>query len=269
MARFAKFEQSACLYHNFIFSACDPKKFGSLFLCSINNCGNHQLTEYNCELGQYCTDCIEMTKAPSYHDWAHATCAAPSTCKKCGATEGDPIGHGYDGNVTHPDCVNGGYTTYTCCNCGDSFVADEVDALGHTYDAIVTDPDCENGGYTTYICCECGNTYTGDEVDALGHEWVDATYTAPKTCSVCGETDGEPLESEESSEENSEENAASGSDSETVGAIESAGVSESETGVDNSLSLGCGASIGTGALAIVAIAGIFGAVIMRKKEDEA
>ena len=150
---------------------------------------------------------------------------------KCGATEGDPIGHGYDGNVTHPDCVNGGYTTYTCCNCGDSFVADEV--------------------------------------DVLGHEWIDATYTAPKTCSVCGETDGEPLESEESSEENSEENAASGSDSETVGAIESAGVSESETEVDNSLSLGCGASIGTGALAIVAIAGIFGAVIMRKKEDEA
>lgn len=28
---------------------------------------------------------------------------------------------------------------------------------------------------------------------ACSHEWVDATCTAPKTCSLCGETEGEPL----------------------------------------------------------------------------
>lgn len=27
----------------------------------------------------------------------------------------------------------------------------------------------------------------------LSHEWVDATYTSPKTCAKCGKTDGEPL----------------------------------------------------------------------------
>lgn len=48
----------------------------------------------------------------------------------------------------------------------------------------------------------CGNanaptapTTEPDNVcDANGHTWVAATCLAPKTCSVCGETEGEPLE---------------------------------------------------------------------------
>lgn len=39
-------------------------------------------------------------------------------------------------------------------------------------------------------CTECGET----EGEALGHVWIDATCTEPKTCSVCGATEGEPLE---------------------------------------------------------------------------
>ena len=38
-------------------------------------------------------------------------------------------------------------------------------------------------------CSECGET----EGEALGHTWVEATCAAPKTCSVCGETEGEAL----------------------------------------------------------------------------
>lgn len=38
-------------------------------------------------------------------------------------------------------------------------------------------------------CSECGET----EGEPLGHTWVEATCTEPKTCSVCGETEGEPL----------------------------------------------------------------------------
>ena len=36
-------------------------------------------------------------------------------------------------------------------------------------------------------CTECGET----EGEALGHTWTEATCTQPKTCSVCGETEGE------------------------------------------------------------------------------
>ncbi len=32
-----------------------------------------------------------------------------------------------------------------------------------------------------------------DPCEANGHTWVEATCTEPKTCSVCGETEGEPL----------------------------------------------------------------------------
>lgn len=38
-------------------------------------------------------------------------------------------------------------------------------------------------------CSECGET----EGEALGHNWQDATCAEPKICSRCGETDGEPL----------------------------------------------------------------------------
>ncbi|MBS4960265.1 MAG: hypothetical protein KHZ62_05550 [Clostridiales bacterium] len=39
-------------------------------------------------------------------------------------------------------------------------------------------------------CSECGET----EGEPLGHTWQEATCSEPKTCSLCGETEGEPLE---------------------------------------------------------------------------
>lgn len=38
-------------------------------------------------------------------------------------------------------------------------------------------------------CSACGET----EGEALGHSWAEATCTEPRTCSVCGETEGEAL----------------------------------------------------------------------------
>lgn len=39
-------------------------------------------------------------------------------------------------------------------------------------------------------CSKCGET----EGEALGHKWVEATFEHSKTCSVCGLTDGKPRE---------------------------------------------------------------------------
>ena len=47
-------------------------------------------------------------------------------------------------------------------------------------------------GYSLYRC-DCGKEETRDFVEPLGHSWVEATCDAPKTCSACGMTDGEPL----------------------------------------------------------------------------
>ena len=41
-------------------------------------------------------------------------------------------------------------------------------------------------------CSECGET----DGEPLGHTWMEATHSAPKTCSVCGETEGEPLQAD-------------------------------------------------------------------------
>ena len=69
---------------------------------------------------------------------------------------------------------------------------DEV-VCNHNYVSSVTAPTCTSTGYTTHTCSKCGDEYVTDVVSALGHSWTDATCTDPKTCSVCGETEGEAL----------------------------------------------------------------------------
>ena len=39
------------------------------------------------------------------------------------------------------------------------------------YVAVVTEPTCTEGGYTTYTCSGCGDSYTDNSTAALGHDW--------------------------------------------------------------------------------------------------
>ena len=89
----------------------------------------------------------------------------------------DALGHDYKATVTAPDCTNGGYTTYTCSVCGDTYVADKVPENGHTDGEVVVEnpvaPDCVNtGSYDNVTYCTVCGTETSREtitVDALGH----------------------------------------------------------------------------------------------------
>ena len=113
------------------------------------------------------------------------------------------------------DCVAGG-NEYGTAMTGEQFASGEVayllgDAFGQT---IETEPYpvlggekvyLVNGGYTNTKPCEhnwvaatctepktcsiCGKT----EGFAMGHSWAEATCAAPSTCTVCGETSGEAL----------------------------------------------------------------------------
>ncbi len=92
-------------------------------------------------------------------------------------------------------------TVVYCSVCGEelSRVTTTVDALGHDYDAVVTDPTCTEGGYTTYTCDLCGDSYVDDETDPAGHAWgewitdTDPTETEDgtkhRTCGTCGEVE--------------------------------------------------------------------------------
>ena len=91
--------------------------------------------------------------------------------------------HDYDAEVVAPTCTKGGYTTYTCSKCGDSYVGDEVKASGHNYKTTVTAPTCTKEGYTTFACSKCSVSFVGNKVKATGHSYKNGR------CSGCGAKD--------------------------------------------------------------------------------
>ena len=99
----------------------------------------------------------------------------------------EPCEHDYKAVVTAATCLAGGYTTYTCARCEDSYVGDKVAALGHDYKGVVTAATCLADGYTTYTCTRCEDSYVDDEVAALGHDYKDGK------CTRCGEIDPEEI----------------------------------------------------------------------------
>lgn len=104
----------------------------------------------------------------------------------CGATEKTVLpatGHDYESVVTAPTCIEQGYTTHTCINCGDSYVDSYVDATGHSFGEWTETKaaTCTEKGEETRICA-CGKTETR-EIKALGHTYQDGI------CNRCGEYD--------------------------------------------------------------------------------
>jgi len=120
------------------------------------------------------------------HDFAEATCTEPKTCKVCGETEGEALGH----DMVEATCEEAAH----CRREGCDYV--EGEPLGHNFGEYVSNGDakCGEDGTKTAECERCGETDTVvDEGTALEHEFEDATCTDPKTCKLCGETEGEAL----------------------------------------------------------------------------
>jgi len=141
--------------------------------------------EADCENAQTCTVCGEVLKAALGHTpGAEADCENAQTCTVCGEVLKAALGHSHVGVVTAPDCENGGYTTYTCSACGDSYVADHTDALGHSHVGVETQaPTCGVDGVTTYTCSACGDSYT-EAIPATGAHIYDHEFDVD--CNVCG-----------------------------------------------------------------------------------
>ena len=136
---------------------------------------------------------------------------------------GAAVSHTWNGGVetTAPKCEVEGVKTYTCTvdKCGATYTA-PVDALDHidantdhkcdrncgktdmgTHADANDDDDhvCDYGcGVTLENCSDADDdgNHKCDVCQADGiteHEWVDATCTAPKTCSECSATEGKKL----------------------------------------------------------------------------
>ena len=110
---------------------------------------------------------------------------------------GVPHEHVYEAVVTAPTCTEGGYTTYTCATCGDTYIADETEALGHNDGPIVVENEkpstCTEGGYYDAVCyCTvCGvETYRSHIVVGPDGHYPTVFPGHPATCTEPGLTDG-------------------------------------------------------------------------------
>ncbi|WP_448915237.1 leucine-rich repeat protein, partial [Eubacterium ramulus] len=200
-------------------------------------CTEKGYTTYNCKVcgDSYVTEEVEAL-GHDLGEWTvskEASCTEVGEkvrkCSRCDYSESEEIeaaGHTYEAVVTAPTCTEAGYTTYTCKNCGDSYVADEVEVLGHdlgewtvskeascteagekvrkcsrcdyseteeieatghAYEAVMTAPTCTEKGYTTYTCKVCGDSYVAEEIEALGHDFGEWTVSKEASCTEAGE----------------------------------------------------------------------------------
>jgi hypothetical protein len=71
-----------------------------------------------------------------------------------------------------------------------------IEPLGHT-EVIVPaiEPTCTEPGCTEGLhCSACGEILKSQElIEPHGHDWEEATFSHPRTCRICGETEGEAL----------------------------------------------------------------------------
>ena len=103
--------------------------------------------------------------------------------------------HDYIVSVVPATCEAGGYTLYTCRNCGESYKDHLTDALGHDWSAWTEtrEPTCTEAGEETRTCANCNETETRS-VAAKGHTLKDTVVAATCTtegytlheCTVCG-----------------------------------------------------------------------------------
>lgn len=131
-------------------------------------CLSHDWQEATCEKPAICTKCGKTEGSVLDHRWRDATCDEPKTCKRCADTRGDALGHAWEVATCEVPA--------TCSRCGKT----QGEARGHSF----------SGGSCVEapVCDVCGN-----EGNLAAHSWQAATRTAPKTCEVCGATEGEPL----------------------------------------------------------------------------
>ena len=173
--------------------------------------------EATCTTAQTCTVCGETIVAALGHTekteyiTENATCTTPGSiiikvsCTVCGNTLSEEattgtIPHDYEKAVTPPDCVNRGFTVFTCSVCNASYKGDYTDALGHTDGEwiVTTEPGCLTTGIETNYCSVCGTAHKTREAEATGHDSGEWTVTTPAECekwgtesllcTACGET---------------------------------------------------------------------------------
>lgn len=79
---------------------CLPMMFPQLF------CTHKLWANATCTSPRTCKSCGKTEGEPLGHEWEEATCTVPKTCQRCGKTEGEPLGHQPGSWTTEVDYVD-------------------------------------------------------------------------------------------------------------------------------------------------------------------
>lgn len=128
-----------------------------------------------------CGDVVTEPIAALGHKFSEAACNKAKTCTLCGITEGNALGHSYQNGK----CIR--------CDAEMPNYEDKPTGCDHDYRLTAqTSPTCTQNGSFTYSCAKCDAAYT-ETTAPNGHHYADASCDSPKTCNVCGDTQGTPL----------------------------------------------------------------------------
>ena len=95
-------------------------------------------------------------------------------------TTGNSCSHSYTAVVTQPTCTAGGYTTYTCSKCGDTYTANATAALGHSYGSFAHDAN-SNPSTHSKVCSRCGSRVA----EGCTFTVITSGTNVVHTCTVC------------------------------------------------------------------------------------
>lgn len=124
--------------------------------------------------GNSSSSSTENTETACSHSWKSATCTAPKTCTKCGATEGSAKGHtSSDWTVTKEATeTTEGTKVKTCTVCGATLDTATIDKVAHTCNYQWE----TNGNTRTMKCSGCGAT--GITEECVAGVWGYFDYSA-------------------------------------------------------------------------------------------
>ena len=149
-----------------------------------------------CEVQKKDDGALYLTHVHTYgavsYTWAtdNTTCKAEHKCTACQHVENETVNT--QKQVTqNRSCTLNELSTFTATFTNTAFAqqtkedVETADMTGHTYSTTEWKSNVDNHWH------ECSVCHT--QIGKAEHDWEDATYTAPKTCTVCGATTGTKL----------------------------------------------------------------------------
>ena len=135
--------------------------------------------------GEMCARCgeilMQQEEIPALgHTWSSWQIISAPSCEKTGLSMRicntcnqidtlviPVLVHSFSAVNVEATCTHPGYTTYTCVDCGYSYIGDYVPKAEHHYIDTVTEPTTEAQGYTVHTCKDCGYYYIDSLTDIL------------------------------------------------------------------------------------------------------